>query len=93
MIQIQFFKKCRSNKKQNLYVAIVTAQLQEEEEDEFDDNSEDAGLSALRRTFEQKYKSLENILNKKLVKGMNQANLETKTRLNHMQSEVSQILH
>ena len=68
---VEFYLKrcCKCRKKQNPeFVVVVTTRL--DEEDDSDGDDDENGLQQIKRTVEQKFRNLETLINKKMIKGL-----------------------
>ena len=77
---------CKCIKRQNpLYVFVITTEADDDDSEDGDDGA--AAIQGVKRTVERKFTGLENMMNRKLVKKLQQLETDTRARLTALQQE------
>ena len=71
-------------KKQKPLFVIVVTRLPNEQGDDEDDDEGDTQLKELHRAVEKRFENLEALMNKKMVKGLQQLATETRSSLTNL---------
>ena len=86
IVEFYMNRICKCIKRQNpLYVFVITVEADDDDSDDGDDGA--GAIQAVKRTVERKFAGLENMMNKKLVKKLQQLETDTRARLTALQQE------